>query len=214
MRQTKVIIYDCDGVLFDSKAANEAFYNHILRHFGMPPLQPGQLEFVHVSTAHQAVDYLFDSSPHREEAQVYRENMDLRPFVPLMRMEPHVREVLARLRHTHKTAIATNRGVSMPFVMKDHDLEGLFDLTVTSLDVREPKPHPECLLKILHHFKAGTGEALYVGDAEVDRLVAERAGVAFVAYKNPRLGAAHHIDDHLGLLEILDREFTGPSRNA
>jgi phosphoglycolate phosphatase-like HAD superfamily hydrolase len=214
LRRAKLIIYDCDGVLFDSKAANEAFYNHILSRFDMPPLQQRQLEFVHVSTAPQAVDYLFQSSPLREEAQAYREGMDLRPFIPLMRMEPNVREVLTRLRPGHRTAIATNRGVSMPFVMKDHELGGLFDLTVSSLDVREPKPHPECLLKILRHFTAEAGDALYVGDAEVDRLVAQRAGVPFVAYKNPGLEAVHHIQDHLELLEILEREATGRSRPA
>ena len=53
LRPPKVIIYDCDGVLFDSKEANEAFYNHILDHFGMPPLEPEQLEFVYSSTVRE-----------------------------------------------------------------------------------------------------------------------------------------------------------------
>jgi beta-phosphoglucomutase-like phosphatase (HAD superfamily) len=98
LKKTKVVIYDCDGVLFDSKASNEAFYNHILEHFGMPPLQPEQLDFVHVSTAEEAIDFLFQSSPSLAEAQAYRKTMDYRPFVPLMRMEPYLLEVLRRLR--------------------------------------------------------------------------------------------------------------------
>ena len=32
-----LIIYDCDGVLIDSRRSNEAFYNHILAHFGLRP---------------------------------------------------------------------------------------------------------------------------------------------------------------------------------
>ncbi|MEJ5375568.1 MAG: HAD hydrolase-like protein [bacterium] len=204
MSQIRVVIYDCDGVLFDSRQSNEAFYNHILAHFGLPPMKPQELSFVHASTAEEAVDFLFKGDPRREEAQKYRLTMDYSPFVPLMRLEPHVKEVMQRLRLCCATAIATNRGLTMPLVMKEHGLEGLFDLTVTSLDVKEPKPHPECLLKILDHFRVPPGEALYVGDSEVDRLVAKRAGVCFVAYKNPGLEASYHIKDHREILEILD----------
>ncbi len=198
-----MIVYDCDGVLFDSKKANEAFYNHILSRFGMPPLRSDQLEYVHVSTAKEAVDYLFRHSPFRDQAQAYRETMDYRPFVPLMQLQPNVREVLSRLRPKYWTAIATNRGLSMPYVMEDHRLNGLFDLTVTSLDVRNPKPHPECLLKVLGHFGVNPDEALYVGDADVDLLVSRAAGVPFVAYRNQGLRADRHIQDHMELLEVL-----------
>lgn len=204
MGNVRVVIYDCDGVLFDSRESNEAFYNHILAHFGLPPMKPEQLSFVHASTAEEAVDYLFGEDPRRAEAQKYRLTMDYSPFVPLMRLEPYVKEVLGKLRPSHATAIATNRGLTMPLVMREHGLEGLFDLTVTSLDVKEPKPHPECLLKILSHFGLQPSEAIYVGDSEVDRLVAERAGVPLVAYKNPRLFAPYHINDHREIFEILD----------
>ncbi len=204
MRATKVIIYDCDGVLFDSKASNEAFYNHILDRFDLPPMAPHQLAFVHASTAPEAVDFLFAGDPRREAAQAYRLSMDYGPFIPIMRLEPHVREVLRALRPRYGTAIATNRGPTMPLVMREHGLSDLFDLTVTSLDVRSPKPHPECLWKILAHFEAASREALYIGDSEVDRLVAERADVPFVAYKNPCLRADHHMADHQEILAWLD----------
>lgn len=156
-----------------------------------------------MSTAGEAVDYLFRDSPFRDQAQTYRETMDYRPFVPLMQLQPNVREVLSRLRPKYWTAIATNRGLSMPYVMEDHRLHGLFDLIVTSLDVRNPKPHPECLLKVLGHFEVNPDEALYVGDAEVDLLVSRAAGVPFVAYRNQGLRADRHIQDHIELLEVL-----------
>jgi hypothetical protein len=37
----------------------------------------------------------------------------------------------------------------------------------------------------------------------VDAQVARAAGVAFAAYKNPRLAADYHLQDHLELLKIL-----------
>ena len=68
----RVIIYDCDGVLIDSRESNQAFYNHILDRFGLVPLTEAQLAVVHVSTAQGAIDYLFRGHPSREEAQAYQ----------------------------------------------------------------------------------------------------------------------------------------------
>jgi len=199
----KVIIYDCDGVLIDSRRSNAAFYNHILERFALPPLSPRQLDFVHTSTAQEAIDHLFQGTPWRAEAQEYQRVMDNRPFLSLLRLEPHIRETLGALRPAYHTAIATNRGKSLPLVLKELGLQALFDLTVNSYEVERPKPHPECLLKILQHFQVAPAEAIYIGDAPVDLMVSRRAGVTFGAYKNPELDAGFHLQDHLDLLKIL-----------
>jgi phosphoglycolate phosphatase len=199
----KVIIYDCDGVLIDSRRSNQAFYNHILNRFGLPPLTPEQLEVVHVSTARAAIDFLFRDSPHLDEAQAYQLEIDNAPFLSLIRPEPHVREILAYLRPAYRIAIATNRGKSLPLVLSRLGLEGWFDLTVSCYEVSRPKPHPECLEKVLEHFRAGPREAVYIGDAALDGEVAGAAGVPFAAYKNPGLAADYHLRDHLDLIAIL-----------
>jgi HAD superfamily hydrolase (TIGR01509 family) len=205
LKTLKVIIYDCDGVLIDSRESNRAFYNHILSRFGLPPLTPEQLDFAQVSTAQAAIQHLFAGTPFLEEAQAYQRNLDNRPFLALMRLEPHVREVLEEVRPSYRTAIATNRGKSLPLVLEHLGLKSLFDFTVTCYDVSRPKPHPECLLKILHHFQIEPEEALFMGDAPEDALVSRRAGIPFAAYKNPGLKARYHLEDHLELLRILGR---------
>lgn len=202
-RKPSVIIYDCDGVLIDSRRSNEAFYNHILAHFGLPPLTPEQLDRVHSATAQEAVDFLFRGTPWLDAAQAFQRQVDNAPFLALIRLEPHIREVLAQLRPGFRTAIATNRGKSLPLVLQTLGLDGLFDLTVSCYEVTHPKPHPECLQKILQHFRISPDEALYLGDSEVDGLVAEEAGVPLAAYKNPRLRARYHLQDHLELLALL-----------
>ena len=199
----RVIIYDCDGVLIDSRRANAAFYNHILENFGLPRLTPQQLDFVQYSTAQDAIDLLFQDTPWREEAQDFQRAIDNGPFLNLLRREPHVRETLVSLRPAYRTAIATNRGKSLPLVLQELGLADLFDLTISSYEVAKQKPHPECLLKILEHFRVEPGEAMYIGDARVDLLASRRAGVTFVAYQNPDLEAGYHLQDHLDLLKIL-----------
>jgi phosphoglycolate phosphatase len=199
----QVIIYDCDGVLIDSQESNRAFYNHILARFGLRPLTEAQLGVVHVSTAQGAVDYLFQGHPIREAAQAYQKTIDNAPFLPLIRLEPHIREVLLRLRPRYRTAIATNRGKSLPLVLRNLGLEDLFDLTVSAYDVTRPKPDPECLEKILAYFRVHPEAALYIGDAALDQEVAAAVGVTFAAYKNPGLTARYHLESHLDLLAVL-----------
>jgi phosphoglycolate phosphatase len=199
----KVIIYDCDGVLIDSRESNRAFYNHILERFGLGPLTEAQLAVVHVNTAQGAIDFLFQGHPRRSEAQAYQQTINNALFLPLIRLEPHIREVLIRLRSRYLTAIATNRGKSLPLVLRNLGLDDLFDLTVSAYEVTRPKPHPECLEKILAHFRLEPEAALYIGDAALDQEVAASAGVPFAAYKNPGLPALYHLESHIDLLAVL-----------
>jgi phosphoglycolate phosphatase len=199
----KVIIYDCDGVLIDSRESNRAFYNHILERFGLGPLTEAQLAVVHVNTAQGAIDFLFQGHPRRSEAQAYQQTINNALFLPLIRLEPHIREVLIRLRSRYLTAIATNRGKSLPLVLRNLGLDDLFDLTVSAYEVTRPKPNPECLEKILTHFRLEPEAALYIGDAALDQEVAASAGVPFAAYKNPGLPALYHLESHIDLLAVL-----------
>jgi phosphoglycolate phosphatase len=208
-QKLKVIIYDCDGVLIDSSLANQAFYNHILAHFGRPPLTPAQWVYVKPLAAPDALVWLFQDTPWLAAAQEYQKTVDNTPFLPLIQAEPGLHETLTLLRPLYRLAIATNRGKSLLAVLKHCGLEAFFEVTVTSLDVREPKPHPECLHRLLRHFEVTPGQACYIGDSDLDREVSARAGVMFGAYRHSALEAAFHLDNHLELWRILRGNFAG-----
>ncbi|MEW6671655.1 MAG: HAD-IA family hydrolase [Thermodesulfobacteriota bacterium] len=193
MSETKVVAFDCDGVMFDSVKANTAYYNHILTHFGLPVMTPQQFVYANMHTSEKVLTYLFSGSEMLDAALAYRRGLSYRPFVREMEIEPNLKPLLQTLRPRYKTAIATNRTDSIGWVLSDHGLEKLFDLVVSALDVRSPKPDPEPLQKILAHFRIAPHEALYVGDSELDEIAAGRAGIPLVAYNNPSLNAAHHI---------------------
>lgn len=203
-RVVKVLVFDCDGVMFDTEKANRMYYNRILEQFGKSPLTQEQFEYVHMSTVKQALVFLFQGRDNMDEIFDFTRTMSYDPLIPHMEIEPYLKPLLHAVKKQMKTAIATNRSTTMNGVMTYHELSDLFDLVVTSLDVDQPKPHPEQLLKILDHFKVEPEEALYIGDSKTDEQAALQSGVPFVSYKNPSLGASHHISDLREVMAILN----------
>ncbi|MFO7713236.1 HAD family hydrolase [Desulfosarcina sp.] len=192
-RPLKVIAFDCDGVMFDSREANRAYYDHVLNRFQLPAMTPEQLAYAHMHTVDESLAYLIRDETIRSAAQDYRRQLGYLPFLKFMRMEPGLVPLLQTLRPRFKTAVATNRTDTMARVLADNRIDHLFDLVVCALDVQFPKPHPEALIKVADHFCAAADEVLYVGDSPVDEMAAAAAGVPFVAYRNPKLNAGHHI---------------------
>ena len=105
--QIEVVIFDCDGVMFDSRKANIAFYNNIVEHFGKPSLNEQDIEIVHMSTAEESINHLFRDDPRLTEAQEYRSQIGYERFISLMTMEPHLEEVLNTLKNRYDLALAT-----------------------------------------------------------------------------------------------------------
>jgi phosphoglycolate phosphatase len=208
MNNIKVVVFDCDGVMFDTTNANMAYYNEILKHLGRPPLTPEQFAYCHSHTADQSIAHLFNDDQGFDKAQRYRKNMSYIPFLKYMVLEPYLKPLLETLRPRYKTAIATNRSDTMDQVLSEHHLEGYFDLVVSSMDVDRPKPYPDPLIKILDHFEIKANCALYVGDSELDQLAAKAAGVPFVAYQNKSLAADFHIGNLKEMARILDISIT------
>jgi len=189
----QVIIFDCDGVLFDSRKANQSFYNHLLEHFGKSPLTEADLTYVHMHTAGESIHYLFRDDHTRDAVLDYNRILDYSSFIHLMEMETGLVEFLDYIRPVARTAISTNRSTTIGQVLKTFDLGPYFDLVVSSLDVSQPKPDPESVFKILDYFKVTPDQCWYIGDSEVDAQTAGRAGVPFVAYKNSSLKADFHV---------------------
>lgn len=194
MKKPAALILDCDGVMFDSKLANIHFYNHILSRFGLPPLAVADVEFVHMHTADESIYYLFRQTPYLDEALAYRLKVDYSPFIPFMVMEPGLKELLQDLKPKVGLAVATNRSNTIRNVLECNELTGYFDIVVSSLDVKNPKPHPDCLLKILEFMELPGSRSLYVGDSKIDEETAMAADTPFISYKNRTLHAEYHVD--------------------
>ncbi len=191
---TKLVAFDCDGVLFDSRQANIAFYTSILANFGRPALSPESVDYIHSHTVGESLEHIFQGYADLEAVFHFARSFDYSPFIAMMVEEPFLREFLRFLRPRRFTALATNRTTTTRAVLTYHGLTEDFDLVVSAQDVSRPKPHPESFERILEHFALEPREAIYIGDSRVDEEFAANAGVPFVAYRNPELTADYYLD--------------------
>jgi HAD superfamily hydrolase (TIGR01509 family) len=204
MKTISVVIFDCDGVMFDSRQANINYYNHLLAHFGLPPMTEKGVDFVHTHTADESVRFIFHGTPYLAQAHRYRMEMDYTPFIHDMKIEPGLRELLGVLKPKFGLAVATSRSNTIGKILERYGLEQYFDIVISSLDVRKPKPHPESVFKILHFFHIGPGEAVYLGDSIVDWETAKAAGVFFVSYRNEKLETPFKAKNMRDVVAVLD----------
>ena len=203
--KVKCVIYDCDGVLFDSFEANTKLYNDLCARVGRVPLGENEMQYVHSHTVYEAVRFIFGKGDGLEkQALDSLKTVDWRDYIAYLKMEPHLFQALEKLKEKGiLRAINTNRTTSMKHVMETFNLWPYFDMVVTALDVKNPKPHPESIEKIIAALGLKKEEAVFVGDSDVDKETAESAGVTFIAYKNREIANDLLIGDHLDLLRLI-----------
>ena len=203
MREIAGIVFDCDGVLFESRAANLAYYNAVLAAFGEPPVDPDDAEradLCHTAASPEVFRTLLGEErlPAALEAAGL---LDYRQFIPAMQPEPGMPAALAELSRRFPLAVATNRGSSMREILAHFGLSGYFQAVVTSRDVPRPKPYPDMLLEAARQLALAPGQLLFIGDSHLDRSAALAAGVCFAAYRND-LPADLQLASHEQLLTL------------
>ena len=203
----RCVIYDCDGVLFDSLEANTKLYNDLCAMVGRGPLRENEMQYVHTHTVFEALHFIFGKENDWEKKALEilkQKQVDLKNYVSYLKMEPHLFQALEKLKEKGiLRAINTNRTTSMKYIMERFNLWPYFEMVVTALDVKNPKPHSESIEKIIEAFKLKKEEAIFVGDSDVDQQTAMSSGVRFIAYKNKEIANDLYIDDHLDLLNII-----------
>jgi HAD superfamily hydrolase (TIGR01509 family) len=201
----KGVIYDCDGVLFDSIEANMRLYNDLCSAVGRTPLKEEEIKYVHSHTVYEALHFIFGQENGLEKrASESLKQIDWREYIVYLKMEPYLLQTLNLLKATGiLRAINTNRTTSMKHIMERFHLWPFFDMVVTALDVKNPKPHPESIEKIIQKFNLNKEEAVFIGDSEVDQQTAKSSGITFIAYKNREISNDAFIESHLDLLNFL-----------
>lgn len=204
MMQLKLVIFDCDGVMFDSKFANKTYYNRLLSQFDHPPMDGQELAYVHIHNVHQSVPHIFRHYPEEDLdiVESFRQELGYAPFLQYMKMEEDLIPFLDLCRPHYQLAVSTNRTNTMEPILTIFKLQDYFTKVMTAENARRPKPAPDALLEILDHCNCAVAEAIYIGDSIIDQQHSEACGMRLIAFRNKLLTAEYHVRSFMDILQL------------
>lgn len=196
----KGLVFDVDGVLFDSRDSNMLYYNSIRGAVGLPPLSAEEEAFCQMASVDESLNAIFPPELLATAYEACRGINYREKILPMLSLEPGLVETLYWLKQNGiRSAIFTNRSTSVEELLAYFALENFFSPVKTASTGR-PKPYPDGLQEILREWEFAPGQIAFIGDSRVDAMAAEAAGVPFWAFRNPDLKADLHISDFFKLM--------------
>ncbi len=201
----QLIAFDMDGTLVDSTNIVVSCVNRTLAHYGRPPLTMAEI-LPHFGKGARillaGVMHQVGLNADIEECFSFYDN--LYRTDPTLKGVPFegVEETLKALKERGiRLVVLSNRPHHQTRLILGNTLPGLLDEVYGERSGVPPKPDPSALKVILKAHQLTEAECLYVGDMEVDMLLAENAGVIGVGCLwgfggKEQLREAHHLIAH------------------
>jgi phosphoglycolate phosphatase len=176
-----LVIFDADGVLFDSAQSNIAYYNAIFARIDEPALGPEEER----AGVFMAATQVFEMRAHGDQTRIARmreigRTIDFAPFFEMLRPPFVLRTWMIELKRHYRVALATNRSVTTAGLIEHLGLAGVFDAVASVQDKVRPKPAPDVVRLCLEQTGVEPARAVYVGDSPSDAEAATGAGVHFL----------------------------------
>lgn len=168
----KAVLFDMDGVLFDSMPGHADSWHEVGEKYGLP-ITPEEAYMHEGRTGASTINLLMNRYRHRdatgqEVSDIYAEKCRLFNALPEAPKMSGADAVLAEVRRLgYKIGIVTGSGQKSLLGRLEQNYPGCFspDLMVTSADVRHGKPSPEPYLMGLEKVGAQPWEAIVVENA-------------------------------------------------
>lgn len=181
--KTKLIVFDFDGTLGDTKANIVMTMQETMRRMGYPVPDEATI----ASTIGLPLEAGFDimapgisrercrecAALYRVVFDEYKARLNPQPF-------PGVHETLAKISGMGiEMSVASSRlSVSLNAFVKDMGLEKYISFVLGVDFQTRPKPNPDPVLQCMEHFSIPADETLVVGDMAVDIFMGRNAGAA------------------------------------
>ena len=180
--ETKVIIFDFDGTLCDTRSNIITAFRATMEHLGLDMRDEetcGATIGLTLRDGFKSMYPDFDDAKIDYCVETYRQIFAERRKELMPDLFPGVKETLEALRKRgYRMTIATSRLTdSLMLFMRHHGIDHYFEYAVGSDSVTHHKPHPEPALKILAALNIAPSEAIMVGDMPVDIAMAHNAGI-------------------------------------
>ncbi|MBI2166714.1 MAG: HAD-IA family hydrolase [Candidatus Omnitrophica bacterium] len=182
----KLLIYDLDGTLIDSRLDIAYAVNWTLKELGRGPLPVEQVSsFVGNGVKNLMQQALKASSPSslpplERSIKLFRRRYG-EHLLDQTRLYPSVKKVLEFFKDLNQ-AVVTNKPEDFTReILRGLGIDSYFGRVIGGDQGFPKKPAPEPVLELLGHFEVRPEETLLIGDSQTDVETARNAGVKTVA---------------------------------
>jgi HAD superfamily hydrolase (TIGR01509 family) len=178
----KTIIFDMDGVLFDTERFGRKAWDAAGKHFGIEGLGDVSLQCIGTNAARtkEIITEAYHGKIPYDEVRSWRSEYAHRYFRENgMPMKPGVRELLSWLREEGwKTGLSTStRREAVEEELAIAGLTGFFDVIVCGDELKASKPAPDIFLRCAEELHAEPSETPVIEDSFNGIRAAYRAGM-------------------------------------
>ena len=176
------VMFDADGVLFDSIESNIAYYNAIFAKLGEPALdQQEEIRSISYAAEEMFIARARGDAAKLESMRAIARALDSATFFDMLKPPLELRPFMMGLRTRYRLGLATNRSATVPALVEHLKLSDVFHAVASVLDRVAPKPAPDILHLCMQRAGATPERSVYVGDSPIDRDAALAAGTHFIA---------------------------------
>ena len=181
----KAIIFDMDGLMFDTEALNATAWKAAAKLHGFEMTEELLRSYIgaNLETTKKLIQNYFGQGFDFDAVRADRIAYSLRHIEENgMPMKPGLRELLAYLDQKEiATAIGTSSGERfVRFYLEHTAIDHKFDVIVCGDDVQNGKPAPDIFLAALAELGVGADECLVLEDSYNGIIAAHRAGIRSV----------------------------------
>ena len=182
----RLIVFDFDGTLGDTRANIVATMRETLRTAGYAPVTEEAIAATIGLILEEGFQQLYPGLSGEETlrlAALYRDIFEKTRKTLIPTLFPHVKETLTTLKERGYilTIASSRRSASLNGFLRDMSIANTISYVLGADSVEKAKPDPEPVLKTLRALSVPPSECLVVGDMPVDILMGRAAGAATCA---------------------------------
>src|SRR5262249_6724121 len=141
-----LVMFDADGVLFDSVESNIAYYNAIFQQVGEPMLSPEEeIRSIAYAAEEMFIARAAGDAGKLEQMRAVARGLDGTVFFKMLKPSLELRPFMLELRAKYRLGLATNRSATVPALIEHLNLGDIFHAVASVLDRVRPKPAPDIL---------------------------------------------------------------------
>lgn len=203
----KAVLFDMDGVLFDSMPNHAESWHKIMKRFGFG-LSPEEAYMHEGRTGASTINIVSQrergcDATEEEIKAIYQAKTEEFNKCPKAERMPGALEVLTKIKDAGLTpVVVTGSGQTSLLDRLNHNFPGIFkaELMVTAFDVKYGKPNPEPYLMALQKGGFKANEALVVENAPLGVQAGVAAGIFTIAVNTGPLPDKVLLDEGANLL--------------